>query len=153
MPDSTWIDAPFAYLITIGDNCWFGEECLILAHDAQMDEFLDAGRIGRVVIHADCHIGARTSILPGVEIGPRTVVAPQSVVLRSLPPDSYCAGNPARVVSTIEELIAKSREEMQRLPNYDRAAYERLRSSEGGRAELRAALTNGGYVTGPPSSQ
>ena len=36
-----------------------GEECFILAHDAQMDEFLDAARIGRVIIHQSCHIGSR----------------------------------------------------------------------------------------------
>ncbi len=152
VPDSTWIDAPFCYLISIGDNCSLGEECLILAHDAQMDEFLDAGRVGRVVIHPDCRIGARTSILPGVEIGPRTVVAPQSVVLRSLPPDSYCAGNPARVVSTLDELLGKSREELQHLPSYDRAAFERLQESVEGRAELRAALAAGGYVRGGGST-
>jgi acetyltransferase-like isoleucine patch superfamily enzyme len=59
---------------------------LILAHDAQMDEFLDAGRIGRVVIRSHSHIGARTVILPGVEIGPRTIVGANSVVSQSLPP-------------------------------------------------------------------
>jgi maltose O-acetyltransferase len=152
LPASTWIDTDFCHLISIGDNCSFGNECLILAHDAQMDEFLDAGRVGRVIIHADCHIGARTTILPGLEIGPRCVVAPQSVVLRSLPPDSYCAGNPARVVSTLEELIEKSRAEMQRLPRYDCAEFDRLRNSGDGRATLRAALAHGGYVAGDGSA-
>jgi maltose O-acetyltransferase len=151
LPASTWIDTEFCYLISIGDNCRLGDECLILAHDAQMDEFLDAGRIGRVVIHADCSIGARTTILPGVEIGPRTVVAAQSVVLRSLPADSYCAGNPARVVSTVDELIGKLRDDMQRLPRYDQETFERLRGSEAGRATLRDALAEGGYVAGDGS--
>src|SRR5947209_6026269 len=57
LPDSTWIDPSYCFLISIGDHCGFGNECLILAHDAQMDEFLDAGRVGRVVIHESCHIG------------------------------------------------------------------------------------------------
>jgi maltose O-acetyltransferase len=109
LPDSTWIDPDYCFLISIGDHCGFGEECLILAHDAQMDEFLDAGRIGKVVIHESCHIGARTTILPGVEIGPRTIVGANSTVSRSLPPDTVCAGNPARVICSLDEYLAKNR--------------------------------------------
>ena len=50
LPVSTWIDMAHCYLISIGDRCRLGPQCLILAHDAQMDEFLDAGRVGPVVI-------------------------------------------------------------------------------------------------------
>jgi len=112
LPDSTWIDPDYCFLISIGDHCGFGEECLILAHDAQMDEFLDAGRIGKVVIHESCHIGARTVILPGVEIGPRTIVGANSLVSRSLPPDSVCTGNPAKVICSLEEYLAKHRKKI-----------------------------------------
>src|SRR2546423_6439431 len=96
LPDSTWIDTSYCFLINIGDDCGFGEECVILAHDAQMDEFIDAARIGRVVIHNSCHVGTRCVILPGVEIGPRTIVGAGSVVTKSLPPDTVCVGDPAR---------------------------------------------------------
>jgi len=109
LPRSTWIDPDYCFLISIGDHCGFGEGCLILAHDAQMDEFLDAGRIGRVVIHESCHIGARTTILPGVEVGPRTIVGANSVVSISLPPDSVCAGSPARVICSLDDYLAKHR--------------------------------------------
>ena len=74
LPDSTTIDTSHCFLISIGDHCGFGEECVLLAHDAQMDEYLDAARLGRVVIHESCHLGARTIVLPGVTIGPRTIV-------------------------------------------------------------------------------
>ncbi|MGH7620291.1 MAG: hypothetical protein ACREPM_23995, partial [Gemmatimonadaceae bacterium] len=57
LPSSTFIDVSHCFLISIGDNCGFGEACVILAHDAQMDEFLDAARLGRVTIHESCHIG------------------------------------------------------------------------------------------------
>ena len=57
LPASTWIDIPHCYLISIGDWCAFGDGCLILAHDAQMDEFLDAGKMARVTIHESSHIG------------------------------------------------------------------------------------------------
>jgi maltose O-acetyltransferase len=109
LPGSTWIDTDHCHLIEIGDHCGFGEQCMLLAHDAQMDEFLDAARIGRVIIHPSSHIGARTIILPGVEIGPRTIVGANSVVTRSLPPDTVCAGNPAQVLGSIEQYLNRHR--------------------------------------------
>ena len=109
LPASTWIDPDYCFLISIGDHCGFGEECLILAHDAQMDEFLDAARIGQVTIHESCHIGARTVILPGVVIGPKTIVGANSVVTRSLPPDTVCAGNPAKVLCSLGDYLSKHR--------------------------------------------
>ena len=60
LPASTWIDVSHCFLISIGDWCGFGEGCMLLAHDAQFDEFLNAGRIGRVIIHPHSHIGARS---------------------------------------------------------------------------------------------
>ena len=92
LPPSTSIDASHCYLIHIGDNCGFGDGCMLLAHDAQYDEFLDAARIGRIVIHESSHIGARSIVLAGVEIGPRTIVGAGSVVSRTLPPDTVCVG-------------------------------------------------------------
>lgn len=112
LPPSTWIDVAHCYLITIGDRARFGPQCLVLAHDAQMDEFLDAGRLGRVVVGADCRIGARTVILCNVEIGEATVVEAGSVVATSLPARSYCAGSPARVVCSIDEYGRRVQREM-----------------------------------------
>ena len=66
-------------------------------------------RIARVVIHDSCRIGARTTILPGVEIGPRTIVFAGSVVSRSLPPDTVCAGSPARPIGTLQSYVDSHR--------------------------------------------
>ena len=74
-----------------------------------MDEFLDAARIGQVTIHESCHIGARTVLLPGVVIGPKTIVGANSVVSRSLPPNTVCAGNPAKVLCSLEDYLSKHR--------------------------------------------
>lgn len=51
-----------------------------------------------VTIEEDVWIGANTVILPGVSIGRHSVVAAGSVVSRSIPPYSVCAGTPARVI-------------------------------------------------------
>lgn len=149
LPPSTWIDVSHCHLISIGDNCGFGEECLILAHDAQMDEFLDAARIGRVTIRESCHLGARTIVLPGVEIGPRTIVGAGSVVSRSLPPDTVCAGSPAVVVCPLEEYLAKHRARLEAAPRFEYAEYDVRHLDDERRAEMRRAVEGrAGYVVG-----
>lgn len=149
LPASTWIDSSNCYAISIGDWCGFGEQCLILAHDAQMDEFLDAGLVARVIVHESCHFGSRTVILPGVEVGPRTIVGANSVVAKSLPPETVCAGVPAKVICTLDEYlqrhqaaVASGREFPWLHYNIDVLTPERRR-------EIMDALANGPiYITG-----
>jgi maltose O-acetyltransferase len=151
LPASTWIDPDYCFLISIGDHCGFGEECMILAHDAQMDEFLDAARIGRVVIHPSSHIGARTVILPGVEIGPRTIVGANSVVSRSLPPDTVCAGAPAKVICSLESYLDKHRMQLGSSPTF-RYTNGALTTEEAAQMAL-AARTRDVYVIGGRSAE
>ena len=149
LPASTWIDTSHCFLISIGDWCGFGEQCLILAHDAQMDEFLDAGLMARVVIHESCHIGSRAVILPGVEIGPRTIVGAGSVVTRSLPADSVCAGVPAKLLCPLEDYLKRHREQLARRPRFDYSNYNIDSLTPERRTELLAAVADGiAYVTG-----
>jgi maltose O-acetyltransferase len=154
LPASTTIDTSHCFLISIGDFCGFGPDCLILAHDAQMDEFLDAGRLGRVVIHPHSHIGARTVILAGVEIGPRTIVGANSVVSRSLPADTVCAGNPAKVISGLDEYLEKHRARMRERPTFEYMDYDIRFITPERKAELLAAVADGdAYMVGGHSAQ
>ena len=54
-----------------------------------------------VTIEDGCWIGLGASILPGVTIGRGSVVSAGAVVTESVPPNSYVAGNPARVVRSL----------------------------------------------------
>jgi len=154
LPASTWIDTDHCFLISIGDHCGFGPDCLILAHDAQMDEYLDAARIGRVVIHESCHIGARTVILPGVEIGPRTIVGAGSVVIKSLPSDTVCGGNPAKVICSLDEYLAKHREKLAARPSFPYTQYDIAVITPERRAEIVAAVAaEDAYITGGRSEE
>ncbi len=149
LPDSTTIDDSHCFLISIGDRCSFGAECHILAHDAQMNEYLDASRVGRVVIHESCHLGPRTVVLSGVEIGPRTIVEANSVVSRSLPPDTFCAGAPARVVCSLEDYLAGHRAALKAGPVFDAATHDIAVISDASKAALRRALAaSDGYLVG-----
>ena len=154
LPASTWIDTPHCFLISIGDHCGFGDGCAILAHDAQMDEFLDAARLGRVKIHESSHIGTRTVILPGVEIGPRTIVGAGSVVSKTLPPDTVCAGNPARVICTLQEYLDKHRARMTDLPTFEYMQYDSRFLTPERRKELTKAVADrDGYMLGGRSAE
>lgn len=154
LPPSTWIDTAHCHLISIGDHTGFGEECMILAHDAQMDEFLDAARIGRVIIHESCHIGARCVVLPGVELGPRTIVGTCSVISKSLPADSVCAGNPAKVLCSLDEYLERHRERLVELPNFSYELYDTRALTPERRAELvRAVARQDAYIVGGRSAE
>jgi maltose O-acetyltransferase len=154
LPASTFVDVSHCFLISIGDHCGFGPECLILAHDAQMDEFLDAARLGRVTIHASCHFGARTVILPGVEVGPRTIVGAGSVVSKSLPPDTVCAGSPAKVICSLDEYLTRHRQKMAERPTFEYAKYDIRVIDEAGRHAMLAALASrDAYMVGGRSAE
>jgi len=63
---------------------------------AEQDAFI---RSEPVEICDDVFIGANATILKGVRIGERTIVASGAVVFRGkYPPDSILSGNPAQVV-------------------------------------------------------
>jgi maltose O-acetyltransferase len=153
LPASTWIDTSHCFLIRIEDFCGFGEQCVLLAHDAQMDEFLDAARLGKVVIHASCHIGTRTVILPGVELGPRTIVGAGSVVTRSLPADTVCAGNPAKPICSLDEYLDKHRARIAAARTFPYDRYDENLTPER-RAELVAAVfEKDAYMIGGRSAE
>jgi len=149
LPASTLIDDSHCFLISIGDYCGFGEQCHILAHDAQMNEYLEATRIGRVTIHESCHIGARTVVLPGVEIGPRTIVGANSVVSRSLPPETVCAGAPAKVLCTLDEYLARHRAAIEHSPTFDYATHDiSVVTPDRKAAMIKALADQDGYMVG-----
>lgn|SRR5208283_791754 len=56
---------------------------------------------GTIVIGKKAWVGARAIVLLRTTIGDRSVVGAGSVVTKDVPPDSVCAGNPARVVKKI----------------------------------------------------
>lgn len=149
MPMSTWIDVSHCYLISIGDRCRFGPNCVILAHDATMNEFLDAGKIGRVTIHESCSIGFGTIILPGVEIGPRVIVGANSVINRSIPPDTVVSGNPAKVVAKLDSFLNYHRLMMRKVPLFPYNEYGAHYLPPSKRHELLEKLDKTfGYITG-----
>ena len=60
-----------------------------------------------VVMEDFTFVGVNSVVLPGVTIGKNSVVGAGSVVTRSIPPNSFAAGSPAKVISGIDKFIDK----------------------------------------------
>ena len=52
----------------------------------------------KITIGEDAFIGARAFLMPGVQVGARSVVGACSVVTKDVPPDVFAAGNPCKVI-------------------------------------------------------
>ena len=87
--------------VHIGEESYIAFEAAILTHDLTRGLKQDT-RIGR-----RCFIGARSIILPGVEIGDECVVGSGSVVTKSFPPRSLIAGNPAKIIRSDIKIVSR----------------------------------------------
>ena len=107
--DTFFFDPSHCFLISIGDNCTICPNVRLIAHDASTKKYLGCTKIGRITILPNCFIGDSVIVLPGVTIGPNTIVGAGTLVNKDIPPDTVAAGNPAKVISTVDEYIEKIR--------------------------------------------
>lgn len=52
----------------------------------------------KIAIGEDAFIGARAFVMPGITVGPRSIIGACSVVTRDIPADVIAAGNPCKVL-------------------------------------------------------
>jgi acetyltransferase-like isoleucine patch superfamily enzyme len=115
-------------LITIGHNVAVAANVSFIARDGgthvftQLERYRKVIKYGRITIRDNCVIGERAILLPGVIIGPNSVVAAGSVVARSIPPDVVAAGNPAKPVMTVHQYAEWA---LAATPDYDEAELAR----------------------------
>jgi maltose O-acetyltransferase len=105
--DSIFLDPSHCYLISIGKNCIIAPNVRFVAHDASTKLFLDYTKFSRIKIEDRTFIGDSAIILPGVSIGPNAIVAAGAVVTRDVPPNTVVAGNPAKIIATLDQYLAK----------------------------------------------
>lgn len=85
--------------ITIGKGTWIAPNVGIITtnHDFNNLEKHSSGRA--IVIGENCWLGMNSIILPGVQLGNRTIVGAGSVVTKSFPEGNLIiAGNPAQMI-------------------------------------------------------
>jgi len=96
--------------VTIGQHCLIGMNVLIADNDMhpldwkarRLNLSVDKDMIEPVHIGDDVWIGEGCSILKGVTIGNGSVIGAGSVVVHDIPSHCVAAGNPARVVKSLD---------------------------------------------------
>lgn len=88
--------------VTIGDNFHSGPECLILSQNHNYDDgaaipYDSTYNYHEVKINNNVWLGARVTILPGVEIGEGAIIQAGSTVADDIPKCAIAGGHPASV--------------------------------------------------------
>ena len=135
------LDPGHCWLIDIGDNVTIAPRVHVLCHDASTKQFLNYTKIGRVTIGNNVFIGAESVILPGVTIGNNVVIGANSTVTHSIPDNSVAVGSPARVISTLDDYLAKETNRMKSSPCYGEEYTLRKNISSDMKAEQKNALS------------
>ncbi|MCK4708458.1 MAG: acyltransferase [Gammaproteobacteria bacterium] len=102
-----FFDPSHCFLISIGDNCTICPNVRLIAHDASTFKILGYTKIGKINIMENCFIGDSTIILPNVTIGANSIIGSGSIVTQNVPPNMIAAGNPAKVIMSVENYMDK----------------------------------------------
>lgn len=111
-PNHTAIDETRPWMIEIGNDVQITKGVTILTHGFDWSVLKGVygevlGSSGKVTIGNNVFIGTNALILKGVSIGNNVIIGAGSVVTRSIPDNCVAAGNPAKVIMTLEEYHQK----------------------------------------------
>lgn len=116
-------DVSFPGSIVLRGQSVISQRVSILTHDFSLDRYFVANQLqssdaemvrqSRVTIGEYAFIGLGSTILPGITIGDRSVVAAGSVVTKDVPTGVIVGGNPARFISTVEEWVPRAKDKYQ----------------------------------------
>lgn len=114
-PMKTSIDITRPWMIDIGDHVEITEGVTILTHGYDWSVLKGVygeilGSCGKVKIGNNVFIGMNTTILKGVNIGSNVIIGANSLVNKDLPDNCVAAGNPCRVIMSLDEYYEKKEE-------------------------------------------
>jgi len=112
MMGSTIIDPSHCWHIEIGDNVIMAPKSHILAHDSSVGLFLGYTKVANVKIGNNVFIGANSTVLMGVTIGDNVIIGAGSVVTKDIPSNTVVAGNPAKIICSLDDFLEKERKFM-----------------------------------------
>lgn len=112
VPSKTTIDITRPWLIEIGNDVQITEGVTILTHGYDWSVLKGVygevlGSSGGVKIGNNVFIGMKSTILKGVRIGNNVIIGANSLVNKDVPDNCVVAGNPARVVMSLDQYYEK----------------------------------------------
>jgi acetyltransferase-like isoleucine patch superfamily enzyme len=113
--DDVYLDEMDYSLITIEKNVTISKGVTLLTHDFSItqplmnhDKNIQGGELLQPIhLKKGCFVGANSIILPGTCVGENVIIGAGSVVKGNIPDNVVVAGNPAKVIKTIESYYEK----------------------------------------------
>lgn len=140
------IDANFPWLIDIGNNVTLASWVYLVAHDGASKKHIGYSKVGRINIGNNVFIGARSIVLPNVSIGDNCIIGANSIVTKNIPDNSVAAGNPAKVIMSLETYKKHLKEQISRSEIFEKE-YVRENIDEVKKQEMKHLLENqGGFI-------
>ncbi len=117
-PSSCVIDTTRPFLLEIGSSVKVTHGVIILTHDFSYSvlriRYGDLlGECSKTKIGDNCFLGMNAIIMPGVTLGNNVIVGAGSVVTKSFPDDVVIAGNPAKVICSLDEFYKKRKDNLE----------------------------------------
>ena len=114
LPDVN-IDVTRPWLITIGNHVNITRGVTILTHGYDWAVFKTLygevlGSSGEVSIGNNVFIGMNATILKGVHVGNNVIIGAGSLVNKDIPDNCVAAGNPCRVIMSLEDYYQKRKD-------------------------------------------
>ena len=119
-PVETFVDMQYPWMIEIGNNVRISRGVTILTHDYSWSVLRDysddsrqikkgniLGSSGKVTIGNNVFIGMNVIVSKNVVIGDNVVIGAGSVVTKDCPSNGVYAGNPAKLISSIQDFYIK----------------------------------------------
>jgi acetyltransferase-like isoleucine patch superfamily enzyme len=88
--------------VRIGNHVLLAPSVYIVDCDQHEVEPGSALRKEQVIVGDNVWLGRNAAVMPGVSIGSGSVIGANSVVTKDIPPNSFAAGVPARVIRKLE---------------------------------------------------
>ncbi|MDA3781103.1 MAG: acyltransferase [Bacteroidales bacterium] len=94
--------------IILGENVWMGPKVSIISQNHNVNNYDKYIFDKPIIVGKNSWLSTACILLPGVELGEHTVVAAGAIVTKSfLNKNQVIAGNPAKVVKTLDEFITE----------------------------------------------
>ena len=89
--------------IYIGEGTIWSFNVSIISQGHDIDDFNKIPKVSPIRIGKNCWIGTNSTILPGIELGDKTIVGANTVVTKSFPSGNIViAGTPAKLIRKLD---------------------------------------------------